>query len=109
MGSLRTLLKKNARQPGFAASVMVLPGAREAALRGSLCRATARQGRSTLKSATCRCPAALFNDKASAVLRPNAKAEPRVGTRRPRSSAFLRVPRPATWRGGGGTLCYITL
>lgn len=88
---------------------MVLPGAREAALRGPLSRATARQGRSTLKSATCRCPAALFNDKASAVLRPSAKAEPRVVARRPRSSASPRATRPATWRGGGGTLCQITL
>ena len=38
MCSLRTLLKKNARQPGYAASVTVLPGARESELRCFLCR-----------------------------------------------------------------------
>jgi hypothetical protein len=75
-------------------------GAREAALRGHLCRAGARQGRSTLKSATCRWPAAFAHDycrRCALAEQPRSSAGSGPAAYRPSS-----VPHGRPHGGGGG-------
>jgi hypothetical protein len=73
---------QNARQPGCAASVMVLQG--PAKLHSAASSAGgSRQRSSSLKSATCRWPAALANHKPPLRCGRTTKVEPRVVARRP--------------------------